>query len=427
MGTEYEFETDKNYNYEGYVSMNIELKKTCYSKGEIIHGNLYLLPKNTSYPTQIIDPYAEISLREQHFYEYNSRHYDSYKKETVITKRYEEENVILLTQNMNFSNNMDLNISNGSIIPFEIKVPNTAYPSCFFDSTSYVKHFLSISFPSIGAKKTVIIIIKNGIYFSSYNGLLKTPAILKNEITKHKYIFFNYGSFKFSITLPKNIYSYDENVQFLIEIDCPNLSINIQGIKVSLYRIYKKNYQRNHQTNRTKEKSDLISKYISLTEGEKHLHIEDNIKLPLDYNPKSIYSKLDNDNRRYKDKFKNIKLFPSCYGGLLTCEYFIKFVFDLDSWFTTNEEFSLPLDFYELFNDFTAEPKKFELNPYETYQTNNKNNTDQYGNTTQDDEFPDENEIYMNKNNNNKDNNNFNKPEGDDNPDGDAPPPSAGL
>ena len=424
MGTEYEFETDKNHNYEGNISMNIELKKTCYSMGEIIHGNLYLLPKNTSYPTQIINPYAEITLREQHFYTYNGSYYDNYKKETIITKINEEENVILLTQNMIFPYNMDLNISNGSIIPFEIKVPNTSYPSCFFDSSSYVKHFLSISFPSIGAKKTVIIIIKNGIYFSSYNGLLKTPTIIKNEITKHKYIFFNYGSFKFSITLPKNIYSYNENVQFLIEIDCPNLSININGIKVSLYRISKKNYKRNHQTNRSKQKTDLVSKYISLTEGEKYLHIEDNIKLPVDYNPKSIYSKLDNDNRRYKDKFNNIKLFPSCYGGLLTCEYFIKFVFDLDSLFTTNEEFSIPLDFYELFNDFTAEPKKFELNPYDTYQTSNKNYTDQNGNTIKDDEFPDEKEIYMNKNNNNKDNNNNNKPEGDNNTDGDAPPPS---
>ena len=423
MGTEIDFETDKNFNYEQNISMNIELKKTCYSKGEIIQGNLYLAPKTTPVSNILIKPFAEISLREHHYYDFEKTDYNSKDQDrrSVIVKQ--EENVILFKENINFSDNYELNISNGYIIPFEVKVPYTAYPSCIFNSKSFVKHYLSITFPSIFAKRTLVIIIKNNIYFSDINGLLKSPVIINREITKHKYIFFNYGNFRISIVLPKNIFSYDENVPFLIDIDCNNLSIKIQGVKVILYRIDKKNFQNEHEFNKSKEKTELIKKYIALTDGEKKFHVEDNIKLPIsppELNPKVIYSILDNDHRRLKEKFKNILLFPACYGGLLTCEYFIQFIFDLDSWFTTNEDFTIPIDFGELNNEFTSTPKKFELNPYIT-----NNNKTQITNTNTDDELPDENEIYQKKNS--KDNN-YTKPGDDDdnNQDGDAPPPSAG-
>ena len=82
--------------------------------------------------------------------------------------------------------------------------------------------------------------------------------------------------------------------------------------------------------------------------------------------------------------------------------------------------FTIPIDFGELNNEFTSTPKKFELNPYIT-----NNNKTQITNTNTDDELPDENEIYQKKNS--KDNN-YTKPGDDDdnNQDGDAPPPSAG-
>ena len=314
MGTEIDFETDKNFNYEQNISMNIELKKTCYSKGEIIQGNLYLAPKTTPVSNILIKPFVEISLREHHYYDYISKDQD---RRSEIVKQ--EENVILFKENINFSDNYELNISNGYIIPFAVKVPYTAYPSCIFNSKSFVKHYLSITFPSIFAKRTRVIIIKNNIYFSDINGLLKSPVIINREITKHKYIFFNYGNFRISIVLPKNIFSYDENVPFLIDIDCNNLSIKIQGVKVILYRIDKKNFQNEHEFNKSKEKTELIKKYIALTDGEKKFHVEDNIKLPispLELNPKVIYSILDNDHRRQK---KNLKIFY--YSQLVMEDY----------------------------------------------------------------------------------------------------------
>ena len=388
MGLELDFETDKNFNYDSNISMKIELKKTCFSKGELVQGNLYLAPKTPSVSSILINPLAEITLREHHYYVIKQT-----VRNKVITVK-QEENVVLVNENIYFAHN-EFNIPNGCPIPFEIKIPEIAYPSCIFDSKCYVRHYLSITFPSIFAKKTVVIIIKNNIYFSDINGLLKSPVIINREITKHKYIFFNYGDFKISIVLSKNIFSYDEKVQFIIDIDCNNLSIKIQGIKVILYREYKKNVQNSHEVNKRTDAEELIQKYISLIDVEKNLHIEDNIKLPIsppELNPKVIYSILDNDHRRLKEKFKNILLFPACYGGLLTCEYFIQFIFDLDSLFTTNEDFTIPIDFGELNNEFTSTPKKFELNPYIT-----NNNKTQINNTNTDDELPDENEIYQKK------------------------------
>lgn len=64
----------------------------------------------------------------------------------------------------------------------------------------------------------------------------------------------------------------------------------------------------------------------------------------------------------HSEKFENIRLYPACYGGLLSCNYFIKFVFDINSWLTTNEEIIIPLDFYERFTGCMNTPKNFEEN-----------------------------------------------------------------
>ena len=427
MGTEYEFEKDENYNFESNISMNIEINKTCYSKGEIVQGNIFLLPKYGLNANQIINPYAEIRLEEKQHYQYNERK----KGSEEYTIRHEEENITLFIENIPFQYNMNLILpQEGLKIPFEIKIPQTSYPSCIFNSTSYVRHFLSVHFPTIGAKKSLVIIIKNNIYFAAYNGLLKTPVVIQKEITKHKYIFFNSGSFKFSITLPKNIFSYEEIIPFIIDIESPNLSFNIRGIYVTLYRVHKLNYRSNHSQKRSSSKKELISKYISLKDLEKILHIEDNIKLPdtpEDLNPKVVYSLLDNERRnfKYKDKFKNIKLFPSCYGGLLSCEYFIEFIFDMDAWATTNETCFIPLDLYERYTGDIETPKTLkgsEINTYGNINNATQNNT--YDNNINDeDELPDESEINQQKNNIGD----YNKPTDDDNnQDGDAPPPSFG-
>ena len=426
----YDFETDKKYNFENNVSMIFELNKTCFSKGEIITGNIILSAKEGLIQTQLLNPYAVMTLEEKHYYEYKEYYYDNSRKTTSSKNKEEIENKTILSIPMDFSNFNGANILTGIQIPFQLKVPETAYPSCFFESTAYVKHFLILDFHSIQARKTNIIIIKNNIYFSNYNGLLKAPIIYYKEITKYKYAFFNYGSFKATATLPKNIFSYNEKIPFLIDIECPKLLITIKSLKICIYRNEKKNYRINHKTKRSERKIEIISKSIPLTKGETIYHIEDNIKLPnspVDLNPKEVYLVLDKDKRNANEKFKNVKLFPTCYNGLLSCEYYFKIIFEMDTWFSSNEEFNIPIDFYEPFiymdnsnekitnqqnlmyynNEYNSQQIP-QISPFE-FQTSQNNEQNYYNiNNVNEYELPSEEEIQSQKKND----------------DGSAPPPS---
>ena len=414
MGTEQEFELDEEYNYEFNISMNIELNKTCYSKGETIQGFISLFSKNILKKTILINPYAKIILLEKHHYEYSSEGIIKNKKIDKLfnQEKKEEENITLLSKTLVFQKYNNSTVSSEALkIPFQIRIPKKAYPSCIFDSTSYVKHFLIIEFPFINAKKTIIIIIKNNIYFSDDNNLLKCPLIITNEISKCQLLFLNSGSFKYSITLPKNIFYYEEVIPFLIDIETYNLSFSIKGINISLYRIIKYNLKKDKK-NIFKENQELIRKYIILKKGESHLYIEDKIQLPIspeEFNPKVVYSILDNERKNYKnkDKFKDIKLFPACYGGLLSCQYFIKFIFDMESFFTTNEEIDIELDLYEKFIDFND-------------NTNEMKNNETDNNIKVSDELPDESEI----NEQIKTTEEYNKFVNQYNKDDEAPPPN---
>ena len=168
--------------------------------------------------------------------------------------------------------------------------------------------------------------------------------------------------------------------------------------------------------------------------GETIYHIEDFIQIPktIEINPKQVYNTLDIDKRKYNEKFKNIKLFPACYGGLLTSEYYLKIIYVMDSWFTSNEEVKIPLDFYEPFtiNNYTN-TQPFTQKDY--MNTNNYLNSKQITNiqqnqqtetvkpstetNNQEDELPSEEEVNMQNNNNNNKDGEFDK-------DGSAPPPN---
>ena len=359
-----------------------------------------------------------IFINEKHYYEFFDNLDDNNKNITYYRNKSEEENKSILYMQMDFSNFKGANLLTGVNIPFQIQVPPNAYPSCSFDNNAYVKHFFVCDFPSIQAKKTIEIIIKNNIYFSQFNGLLKTPTIYNKEITKHKFGLFNSGSFAVSITIPKNIFSYSENIPFVIDIDCPNLSLLIKGINISIYRIYRKNYQKDHNIVRSEYKTFITSKELPLMKGEQMYHLDDIISLPdSELNPKKNYKILDEDNRKHDEKFKNYKLFPSCYGGLLSCEYYIKFIFEIDSFFSSNEEFDLPLDFYEPFNmgnnlntqSFNQQPSM--NNYYNSYNNLNNNNYNNYNNY-QSNQFnftkkPQHNETNQQYNGNNNINNNY--------------------
>ena len=91
-----------------------------------------------------------------------------------------------------------------------------------------------------------------------------------------------------------------------------------------------------------------------MREGEKTYQIKDGVKLPLssnDLNPEEVYRLLDKDKREPKLKYNKVKLYPSCNGGLLSCQYYIKILVETNTLFSTNEEMSIPIDFYSPFNE----------------------------------------------------------------------------
>jgi hypothetical protein len=231
---------------------------------------------------------------------------------------------------------------------FQAMIPEIAYPSCIFNSCTYVKHYLTCDFPSIEAKKTIVIVIKNRLHFTNYNALLKTPALCYKEVNKTKLGLFNYGSFNATVILPKNFYSYEDDIPIVLDINCPKLQMGIKSLKISICKTIKKNFYFRGNT-RSKENVEIYTKKIPLDVGKPLYHIEEFIKLPAepDVNPKEMYKKLDKDKRGYNDKYKGVVLFPSCYDGLICCEYYVKIVLEMDSWFSSNEEFKIPVDLYE--------------------------------------------------------------------------------
>jgi hypothetical protein len=169
------------------------------------------------------------------------------------------------------------------------------------------------------------------------------------EMKKHK-LFFSQGSFTASIKLDKNAFAYDEFVPFQVDIDLSKMSLNIKKIKVSLRRGINKNYQYNHAQNYQREIEGVGKKYLEFNSNQKKIHIEDVLAIDADKNPKNIYKTLDKDNRKTSEKYNGIKLYPTCYGGLLSVEYFIKMEIEMDTVWSTNEEFVIPIDFYEPFS-----------------------------------------------------------------------------
>jgi hypothetical protein len=359
----YDFETDKKYNIEKYVSMTIQLNKTCYSPGEYLNGTIILKPKEGLQQPLLHDTNATLYLTEFFYYKYFEEEYDRIQKRKKSVPKVAEETIPLLTLPMNFSNFYNANIMTTVNIPFQIQIPMNCYPSCIFDSTTYVKHYLAIDFPSIMAKKTEIIVIKNNSYFSKYNGLLQEPAICYKETTKRK-LFISQGSFNATLKLPRNIFTYDEMIPFEVDVDATKLSIDIKAIRISINRNQKRNHHRNHNEARGQNKKECVTKTIPLPKGQKKHHIQDVIQLKPEVNPKDTYKLLDTDKRKYSEKYNGIKLSPSCYGGLLSCEYYIKMVLEMDTMLSTDEDIRIPIDLYEPFMPSYAPNSQYPQQPY---------------------------------------------------------------
>ena len=349
MGSAYDFETDKNYNFDNAISMEIELGKTCFSPAESVSGSIILKPKEGTKANILQNPTAVLSLTQYSFYTYNVQEIDpkSHKKHNINKEANEIDNLLNLP--LNLTNYKDAEINSILKIPFSFKIPLNAYPSCFFEEKIYVKHYLCINFSSINAKKTLIIVIKNPPYFNIYNKLYQSPSICYKVMDKNKLGVFSQGSFNASLKLQKNAFTYQEVIPFEIDIDLSLLSLNVKHIRIYIRRDSRRNKQVEH-TYLYRPQTDIIAKKeIPFKQTQRKIHITNTISLEGNKNPLNIYRQLDSDKRKISKKFSGINLYPTCAGGLLGVDYFIKMELVMDSFLSSPEEFQLPIDIYEPF------------------------------------------------------------------------------
>lgn len=357
-----DFYLGDEFNYENDVSLSIELDKTCYSKGEKINGTLILSPEQNSTHTELVNPYAKFSFIEKQCYEFLETFYEKDRDIIKPTRKNIEEIKILGSYPMNFSKYEKSNMLPNLKIPFQIIIPINAYPSLISDKNTYILHFLTCELESLKVKKSVPFIIKNNPYFTKENKLLKIPYETKQLIGKHKFAIISCGNFEVKINLEKNICPYNENLPITIDIDCSNLNnIKLKGVNIYIFRTFRKNSQKNKNLMKEEKTEEIVRKTLPLREGEITYHIEDGIKLPIssnNLNPEIVYQLLDKNKDQGIKKFQNIKLFPSCSGGLLSCNYFLKIIIETNTLFSTNEEMIIPVDFYSSSNNNKEDNEK---------------------------------------------------------------------
>jgi hypothetical protein len=357
-----DFYLGDEFNYENDVSLSIELDKTCYSKGEKINGTLILSPEQNSAHTELVNPYAKFSFIEKQCYEFLEIFYEKDRDIIKPTRKNIEEIKILGSYPMNFSKYEKSNMLPNLKIPFQIIIPINAYPSLISDKNTYILHFLTCELESLKVKKSIPFIIKNNPYFTKENKLLKIPYETKQLIGKHKFAIFSCGNFEVKINLEKNICPYNENLPITIDIDCSNLNnIKLKGVNIYIFRTFRKNSQKNKNLMKEEKTEEIVRKTLPLREGEITYHIEDGIKLPIssnNLNPEIVYQLLDKNKDQGMKKFQNIKLFPSCSGGLLSCNYFLKIIIETNTLFSTNEEMIIPVDFYSSSNNKNEDDEK---------------------------------------------------------------------
>ena len=399
MGNKNDTEYNFKYNYDSQVSFIISLTKISYSKGETVTGTMFLKTKPYLQETILYNPQASISFIEfQHSGEQETD-FDIYGSPS--NNKLSKQEKIYFTYPLNLFAYNGANLYAGVNINFFVNLPKECSSSCFIDNNTYIKHFILIDFPTIRAKKSEAIIIKNTKYYTLENKLYKTPIISKLETSKHKYAVFNMGEIKATMTLSKNSFKYNETIYFIVEIDTSKLTIEINGIKVSLIVNLKTRESNNSKDININKSIEIITKNIKVKKGEKRYYIDEFIKMPDNsYNPENLYKKYDG---LKKLKFNNETfLYQPCYNDIINIQYSIRAMIEINSLFSTNEFMEIPIDFYADENINYNENKNVNI------KNNNNNNLE-----NDDDELPSLEEIIKGDNqkkieNKIDDNGNFN-------------------
>ena len=352
------------------VTITININKKCYSQGENITGFVFLRSNPGSNKTEWINPTGRVTLWESHRYIYEDVIFDETKvnfhihdigndednNKSIVddgyrkVKKEEKKSLELFSKYLDLSKYNRANLLNGVQIPFSFKIPK-CHPTCYFNDEDYVSHFLYFHFSNIDEEKSIYIVIKNSQNYTVENKLYKSPAI--EDTTKYKNnLFFKRGHFTASLTLPKNSFGYDDNIPFELNIDCSQLSVNMKGVEFFLLRIEKKNEKEDESKIRSEIKKQTSIKKYKFDKGQPKYLVKDYIQFPIidDFYPIKLYDILDRDPFYLDKNKKKILLAPACIGGLLSVDYFIVVEFKIDSIFSKDESFRMPIDFYVPYN-----------------------------------------------------------------------------
>ena len=323
-----------------YISFNLKLEKVCYLPGEKICGNIILEGKPGLKETQLIDPKALIIIKQKQKYDYSDSENQTQieKIESFLYKNY-----------LAFNSFIGANLLTKINIPFSIVLPINSYPSCSFKDGGYIKHSLSIEFQVLKVKRTIKIVVKNNPNFTIQNKLLKIPCKSYLQKSKSKFLV-NKGNFNLLVNLPKNVFYYDEPIPYEIILNCENLKLKINTIIVSLFRNRKRNYSYKCNKAREEKKEEIINKNFKINHDLKEHIIKDVLSFP---NSLGVSLHLDyrtiEKNGPYMENVEHFeKLFylaPSCRGGLLSVEYYIKIKIMFDALLTFDEVLVIPVDF----------------------------------------------------------------------------------
>ena len=430
MGNKYDLDYSYKYNYDSQVSLIVSLTKISYSKGETVSGSMFLKTKPYLQETILYNPQADISFVEYQRSGEPETDFDIYSDGTTNKTNLSNKEKVYFTYPLDLTAFNGASLYIGFTINFNIKLPDECSSTCFIDNNTFIRHFIVVNFPSIQAKKSEAIIIKNTKYYSFENKLYKSPVISKLETSKHKYAIFNMGEIKATLTLPKNSFKYNENIYFIIEIDCSKLSISINGVIVSLNVKLKTNETPTDKDN-NKKSIEIISKKIPVKKGQKSYYIDDFINMPdNEYNPEFLYKKYDELKKIRFDE--ETFLYQSTYEDIINCSYTITTMIEINSLFSTNEYMEIPIDFYEdeisnvnsSSNNITTNeeddlPSLEEITKLRIKNNENKNQNKNDNNEYYNINYVDNENCINDKNNNNYENNYIDE-------DNSGAPPSSG-
>ena len=140
---------------------------------------MFLKTKPYLQETILYNPQASISFIEfQHSGEQETD-FDIYGSPS--NNKLSKQEKIYFTYPLNLFAYNGANLYAGVNINFFVNLPKECSSSCFIDNNTYIKHFILIDFPTIRAKKSEAIIIKNTKYYTLENKLYKTPIKSNND------------------------------------------------------------------------------------------------------------------------------------------------------------------------------------------------------------------------------------------------------